>query len=119
MFPVILRIAAQPQSTLILSLLFAVLNVLDAHSTWMVLRPHYYSRERNPIARWIFRKLGPVRGIVVFKSVLLLFLATCIGFYAAYDAFTISIVMLGANLVFFVVVYHNYRMARRVRSSRF
>ncbi|HNT52625.1 MAG TPA: DUF5658 family protein, partial [Candidatus Syntrophosphaera sp.] len=65
---------SQPVLLLILFCVFVLLNVLDGHSTWMVLRPNRYHRERNPVARWVFRKLGLPRGIVIFKFVLLLIL---------------------------------------------
>ncbi|MGC9361742.1 MAG: hypothetical protein ACP5F3_02330 [Candidatus Syntrophosphaera sp.] len=41
------------------------LNILDGYSTWKVVRPHHYARERNPLARWIFRGLGIPLGIIV------------------------------------------------------
>ena len=106
---------SNPLYTLILGLLFIFLNILDGHSTWCVLRPDYYHRERNPVARWIFRRLRLVPGIILFKAVLLIFLAGCIGYYSAYDAGTINIVLLVSNLVFTLVVIHNYRVARRLR----
>jgi len=104
--------------TLILGLIFLILNVLDAHSTYLVLFPSYFYRERNPIARWIFRKLGLLRGILVFKAILMLILAGCVGYYAAYDPLTINIVLLVASLLFAWVVWHNYRIWRRYRGSR-
>ncbi|MDY0152150.1 MAG: DUF5658 family protein [Candidatus Cloacimonas sp.] len=46
-----------PVFSLALTAAFLVLNVLDGHSTYLVLKPNHFSRERNPIARWVFRKL--------------------------------------------------------------
>ncbi len=100
-------------STLILGIVFLILNVLDAHSTWLVLRPEYYYRERNPIARWVFKKLKLPGGIVLFKAVLLCILIPCIAYYSAWDAFTINIVLLGANLLFTLVALNNYRVYYR------
>lgn len=108
---------SNPLLTLILGLLFIILNILDGHSTWSVLKPDHYHRERNPIARWIFRKLKLVPGIVTFKAVLLIFLSGCVGFYSAWDAGTINVVLLVANLLFTWVVRHNYRVAKRVQHS--
>lgn len=99
--------------TLILSILFLLLNVLDAHSTWLVLRPHHYYRERNPVARWAFRKLKIPGGIIIYKTILLCILIPCIAYYSAWDAFTINIVLCVANLLFLLVVLHNYRIWRK------
>lgn len=99
--------------SLILGVGFLLLNVLDGHSTWCVLQPDHFRRERNPVARWIFRKLGLVRGIVIFKSVLLIFLAGCVGYYSAYDPGTINVVLFVADLLFVWVVRHNYRIYLR------
>ncbi|HRY84802.1 MAG TPA: DUF5658 family protein [Candidatus Cloacimonadota bacterium] len=108
---------SSPKLTLSLGLLFILLNILDGHSTWSVLKPDHYYRERNPIARWIFRKLKLVPGIVIFKAVLLIFLSGCVGFYSAWDAGTINVVLLVANIIFTLVVLHNYRVAKRVHIS--
>ncbi len=105
---------SQPVLLLILFCVFVLLNVLDGHSTWMVLRPNRYHRERNPVARWVFRKLGLPRGIVIFKFVLLLILGLAFAFYAASDTFVLNIVLLVANLVFLLVVLHNYRVYRKI-----
>ena len=110
----IVKLLYQPGLSLGLGIIFLALNVLDAHSTWCVLRPNHYERERNPIARWILRKLGLVRGIMIFKGCLVLILATSIGFYVAYDPLTINIVLIVAILLFAWVVWHNYRIVARL-----
>ncbi|PKN79589.1 MAG: hypothetical protein CVU48_04940 [Candidatus Cloacimonetes bacterium HGW-Cloacimonetes-1] len=97
----------------VMGIIFITLNVLDAHSTWLVIRPNNYSGERNPIARWVFRKLGIPRGIVIFKCVLLAILIPCVIYYAVYDVFTINIVLVVADLLFLWVVYHNYKHYRQ------
>lgn len=104
-----------PVITLVLTVLFILLNVLDAHSTWLVLRPDHYYRERNPIARWVFKKLKLPRGIIIFKTLLISILIPCIGFYAAWDAFTINLVLVVASIVFTLVVRHNYRVWKRIK----
>lgn len=51
-----------------LSIMYAVLvvlNLLDGFSTWKVVKPAHLSRELNPLARWMFSKLGIVRGIIL------------------------------------------------------
>jgi len=97
---------------------FVVLNVLDGHSTYLVLKPCYYHRERNPVARWVFRKLGVPQGIVVFKAGLLAILLPAMSYYGAHDLFTINIVLGVSGLVFILVVTHNYRIYGKIVRSR-
>ncbi|MBM4403672.1 MAG: hypothetical protein FJ042_04725 [Candidatus Cloacimonetes bacterium] len=104
-----------PLLSLILAAVFLLLNILDAHSTWLVTGRHNYHRERNPVARWVFRKLKLPRGIIIYKTILLSGLMVAFGFYAAWDAFTLNIVLLIANLIFLAVVLNNYRIARRIK----
>ena len=100
----------QPLLTLVLTAVFIILNVLDGHSTYLVIRPDCYHRERNPLARFIFRKLKVPAGIIIFKTVILAIVIPVIAYYAAWDAFTINVVMLVADLLFLWVVRHNYRI---------
>jgi hypothetical protein len=95
---------------------FVALNVLDGHSTWKVIKPHHFNRERNPVARWVFRKLGIPRGIIIFKGLLLAGLTIAFFYYGSYDLFTLNIVLLVADLVFLFVVLHNYRIHRKMNS---
>lgn len=103
---------SKPLLTLLLTAIFIVLNALDGHSTYLVIRPANYRRERNPIARYIFRKLKVPAGIIIFKTVIMAIVIPAIAYYAAWDAFTINIVMIVADLLFLWVVHHNYRIYR-------
>lgn len=105
-------VLSKPLLTLLLSAIFLALNALDGHSTYLVIRPAYYQRERNPIARFIFRKLRVPAGIIIFKAVILAIVIPAIAYYAAWDAFTINIVLIVADLLFLWVVHHNYRIYR-------
>ena len=95
--------------------LFVLLNALDGHSTYLVMRPNHYKRERNPVARYFFRKIGIPNGIIIFKAVLLAILMPAMGFYAGNDAFTINIVLLVFNILFALVVIHNYRLYIKIK----
>ncbi|MDI3503885.1 MAG: hypothetical protein PWP64_821 [Candidatus Cloacimonadota bacterium] len=95
--------------------LFIILNIVDGISTYLVMKPDHYKRERNPIARFVFRKLGIPKGIIIFKTVLLSILIPAMGFYAGHDVFTINIVLAISNLVFFFVVIHNYRVYHKIK----
>ena len=88
-------------------ILFLLLNVLDGISTWLVMKPNHYDRERNPIARWFFRKLQAPFSIMLFKVIIL----SGLGVFIAYwwkEALTINIGLLIGNLLFFFVVKHNF-----------
>jgi len=107
----------KPLLCLALTLIFCILNILDGHSTFLVLKPHHYHREKNPLARWIFRKLGIPRGIIIFKTLLLTILILAISYYTAWDPLTINIAMLVADILFLLVVLHNYRVYRRIKRA--
>jgi hypothetical protein len=110
-----MEILTMARLSLVLTGCFVVLNILDGHSTYQVLKPYHYQRERNPIARWIFRKLSIPNGIIIFKAVLLAILIPAMAYYAAHDPFTINIVLLVSNILFLIVVMHNYKVYRKVR----
>lgn len=99
-------------------LVFFVLNILDGHSTWKVVKPNHFYREKNPIARWFLRKFGALRGIVVFKSLLLLFLGTVIAIYWKKLIRSLNLVFGVANLVFLAVVINNYLVHKKINSKR-
>jgi len=48
-----------------LYLVMVLLNLLDGLSTWLFVKPDHYQREANPLARWIFLRLGITRGIIL------------------------------------------------------
>ena len=97
---------------------FLVLNILDGHSTWKVVKPDHYFREKNPMARWVLRKLGALRGIVVFKFVLLMFLGGILAFYGKKETRSLNVMFGVANLVFLGVVINNYRVHKKINSKR-
>ena len=112
---IIEHVLNQPALFWSLLALFVLLNVLDGHSTYLVMRPDHYRRERNPVARYFFRLIGIPNGIIIFKAVLLAILIPAMGFYAGNDAFTINIVLLVFNILFALVVIHNYRLYIKIK----
>lgn len=97
---------------LVQSVLFLLLNVFDGYTTWLVMKPDHYDRERNPIARFVFRKLKAPAGIVFFKSLLLSGL--CLFFiYWWKEALTLNIALLIGNLLYIFVVRHNYKVYKK------
>ncbi len=104
------------QLSQVLSVIFVILNILDGHSTYIVLRPDHFKRERNPIARWIFRKLSVLRGIIIWKSVLLIALLVLIFTQYLDEPYFLNIILIIANLFFTWVVIHNYSVYKKLKN---
>ena len=107
---------SNPILSIILLIIFIILNILDAHSTWLVVNPHHYSRERNIFARFFFKKFGIVKGIILFKSLLIIFLAIIIAFYVLPEYLTLNVSILIGDIIFTFVVLNNYRIYRKISS---
>ncbi len=93
-------------------LLFLLLNVLDGWTTWLVMKPDHYDRERNPIARLFFRKLKAPASIILFKVVLL----SGLGLFIIHwwiESLTLNIALLIGNLLYVFVVRHNHKVHRK------
>lgn len=94
-----------------------VLNILDGVSTWIVVRPNHYHRERNPLARWIFTKLGITKGIILSETLWIGFISG-IFFLLFRHPFLSSVLLillcLGV-LIFLQVVSGNIRAWQKIR----
>jgi len=113
MFPqYIMSVLSNAKLLVFQSLVFLSLNILDGWSTWLVLKPNHYERERNPIARWVFRTLKLPAGVIFFKALLLSWLGVFIAYYHK-EALTINIALLIGNLLFLYVVRHNFNVHRK------
>lgn len=91
-----------------------LLNILDAHSTWLVIKPNHFHREKNILARLFFKKLGLLRGIVVFKTFLLLVFAALVWFFVLPEYLALNVSILIGNVIFIIVVMNNYRIYRKL-----
>ncbi len=103
-----------------LSALYAILvalNVLDGVSTWKVLKPHHFHRERNPLARWMFLKLGLTRGVILAEVLWIGFISTVFFMlfrHPVLNSVLLILLCLGV-LIFLYVVSGNFRTWRRIR----
>ncbi|HRY83591.1 MAG TPA: DUF5658 family protein [Candidatus Cloacimonadota bacterium] len=95
--------------------IYAVLNVMDGISTWLVLRPDHFEREANPVARFIFLKLGIPNGIIITEAAVLAILSPLIFWLAGTQPEIAVVLLLAADLVFLWVVTDNLRIALRYR----
>lgn len=94
------------------SILFLLLNVLDGWTTWLVMKPDHYDRERNPIARFVFKKLKAPASIILFKVMLL----SGLGLFIIHwwrESLTLNIALLVGNLLYIYVVRHNFKVHRK------
>lgn len=96
---------------------FILLNFLDAHSTWLVVSRAGHRSERNPLARYFIKKMGPAWGMLWLKSFLAVLIPLMI-FYFMYDPINLNWIMLGADVLFWAVVWNNYRIARRMAARQ-
>ncbi len=100
-------------TSVLLLIVFLILNILDAHSTWLVLKPNKYRQERNPLARLVMKKLGVKRGIYLLKLGLLIPFTVFTVLYLRDDEKGFNLVFTITDVVFGFVVYNNYKIYRK------
>jgi len=116
LWKIIMTIMTSQRFLSIQCLAFLALNVLDGLSTWLVMRPDHFDRERNPIARTVFRALKPPASIIFFKATLL----SALGVFFAYwwrEALTLNIALLIGNLLYIFVVRHNIKVHKKYEEN--
>lgn len=98
-----------------LFLLLTVLNVLDAVSTWQVVKRGSYKNEKNPIARKLFKLIGPIPAMILLKGLAIAIIAYIAINYKKFrpDIDTLIILL---NTAYIWVVVHNYRVLTRVKN---
>lgn len=89
---------------------------MDGHSTFLVVSNSGLRSERNPIARFFFRKMGLKSGIVTLKSfsVLIIILAYIFINDIRHE---LNIVLCFANAFYILVVINNYRNYRKIEQN--
>lgn len=100
--------------------ILVALNVLDGISTWNVVKPNFYARETNPVARWMFIKLGITRGIILAEVLWIGFITLVFFlFYRDQVMSTVLLIFLCVGiLVFLQVVSGNFRIWKRIRQRK-
>lgn len=97
-----------------LFIIFLILNVLDAYSTYQVISYGSYRSERNPLARWIIKKNGNLKGILLVKSAIIIIIPMII--YAYHISHKeIIYVLIGINIVYTLVVINNFKIVKRIK----
>ncbi|MBW6513840.1 MAG: hypothetical protein K0B87_03685 [Candidatus Syntrophosphaera sp.] len=95
----------------------AILNALDGYSTWKVLRPDHFRRERNPLARFVFSKLGLIRGLILAEALWIgSFSLAFFLFWKDAALHSLLAVLLGIGVLAFAgIVVHNFRVYGRIK----
>jgi hypothetical protein len=97
--------------------IFTMLNVLDGHSTYLVVSNSNLTSERNPFARFLFRKMGLKTGIISLKSFSVLLIL--VSFIFIKDLrYELNLVLAIANSFYIFVVVNNYRNYRKIIKNR-
>ena len=102
---------------IILIIIFAILNIFDGISTYLVVSNSSLRSERNPFARFVFKTIGLKTGIIVLKSISILIIPLYYIFRK--PSYTdVSIVLSIANVLYIYVVINNYKHFFRIRKRR-
>ena len=90
-------------------MIFFILNILDGHSTYRVVSIGSYKNEKNPIARFLIKKLGVLKGIILIKMLSILTVFIMLFKYSKMFTKEFNITMLIADIFYTWVVVHNYK----------
>lgn len=98
-----------------LLILLAVLNILDAILTWKVIKLGSIRNERNPLARWIFKIIGPIPGMILLKGIALVIIIYVMVFYKKFlpDIYSFSIIL---NAFYLYIVINNISVLKKMQS---
>jgi len=94
---------------------YLLLNVLDGLTTWIIIRPDKFHREANPLARWLFVKMGIPRGIIIVEGVVLSLLTLVIFWLRGHNPL-LSYILLGiGDLIFMWIVVGSFGLMSKLK----
>ncbi|MCB5224092.1 MAG: hypothetical protein WCY21_00530 [Candidatus Cloacimonadaceae bacterium] len=105
---------------IILYLILVLLNILDGVSTWKVVRPRHLHRERNPVARWMFAKLGLLPGLILAELLWISFITAVVfllGSFPVWGHIVLILLILGITIFTWIVV-GNFKNWRGIRGRQ-
>ena len=88
---------------------FLVLNYLDVLSTYKIVKKVGYKGERNPIARWLIKRYGALKGLLILKS-MIIFVTPLIFWSYAESPLYLNITLGFIDIVYLCVVLNNFRI---------
>lgn len=104
----------------ILYIILVLLNILDGVSTWKVVRPKHLNRERNPVARWMFAKLGLLPGLILAELLWISFITAVVfllGSFPVWGYIVLILLILGIAIFTWIVV-GNFKNWRGIRARQ-
>ncbi len=104
-------------SLIILAAVFLIENILDAHSTYLVVNNTSLRSEKNPIARILFKTFGIIKGMIILKSIIVIVLILIFFVYPLTNH-ELHIILSISILVYLAVVLNNYRIYFRLKKHR-
>ncbi|HOD54468.1 MAG TPA: DUF5658 family protein [Candidatus Cloacimonadota bacterium] len=99
---------------IVLFIMFLALNYLDAVSTLKVIQLGSFRNERNPIARWVIKKYGAFKGILMIKGVIVILIPFIIYAFIISARDTVYTLVL-IDAVYLLVVMNNFKIAKKMR----
>ncbi len=93
---------------------FLLLNLLDAHSTYSVVKNSDLRSEKNPIARYLFRKMGIIKGMIFLKMISVFLIPLMVWTYRE-DPKSINLFLIIINFLYVAVVSNNYRIVKKLK----
>lgn len=102
---------------IILLVIFLILNGFDIDSTIRVVRLSSMRSEKNPVARFIFRKFGLIKGVIILKSIIIFLIPLMIWVFFT-DAYGINLTLLIADIFYMIVVINNYWNYKKVKKIK-
>ena len=104
-------------SLIILAVIFLIENILDAHSTYLVVTNTSIRSEKNPVARYLFRKFGLLKGMILLKTIIVVVLIL-IFFVYPFTNFELHTILSISIIVYLAVVLNNYRIYSNIKKHR-
>ena len=92
---------------------FLVLNYLDVLSTYKIVKKVGYKGERNPIARWLIKRYGALKGLLILKSIIIFIIPLIFWSYAESPLY-LNITLGFIDIVYLYVVLNNFRIFKKV-----
>ena len=99
-------------------IVFIILNYLDATTTLFICIHLGIQSEKNPIAKYLMKKFGLKKGIILLKSVIIFIIPLIIIAYIN-NPKAINIVLMLLNICYLLIVVNNMIICKRIKNNQF
>jgi uncharacterized membrane protein len=93
--------------------MLTILNILDAVSTWKVVKIGNNKNEKNPLARMLFNLIGPIPAMIILKGIAILIIAYIMLNFKKFKP-EVDTFMIILNLIYLWIVIHNFHVLKRM-----